>query len=188
MEPYELGVYRVGDTISKLALQCDGCMTDFISGNLCIHTLIYKPTPQMQSDANVDMHGLRLGVFARHNMMALAVKPGKLPWHDSYFTPHLSADENLPANIPFDADFGLTAFHFLIDSCDGRILQIKPFSLSAHFSNYLINCIYTLKEEEFDAEEYAATISYIQQRYSAHELGTSLKQDYFRLNPYKNNP
>lgn len=182
-DPYELGVFRVNDCIPPLAIQADGCIADFVGGTLHINTLVYRPSVTMQSNADVDKNGFRLGVYTYQNAVMLAVKAGKLPWQDAPYTPHLTAAENLPENTPFPNGCGLAACHLLIDSSDGRILQLKSFSLTAHFSNHLINAIYTLKRETFRYPEYAATVARIQKRYSPRELGTAVNQDSFRFLP-----
>ena len=186
MEPYELGVFRVGDCIPPLAIHANGCMATFISGTLFLYTLVYRSNNSLLSAADVLTNGLRLGLYAYDNVMMFALKVGALDWQDAPYTPHLDVESELPANNPFPKGYGMSANHILVDSFDGRILQIKPFVLSTRFSNYLINTIYTLKQEPFNRSGYAATVNYIQQCYSPRELGLRVAQDYFHLPPHTN--
>ena len=183
MEPYELGVFRVGDSIPPLAIQKDGCIISCVGGALHINTLVYRPRPSMLADADIDRNGMRLGIYIYRDVMMMALKLGNLPWQDAPFTPHLESAEDLPKNELLPKGEGLLSYHLLIDSSEGRILQIKPFVLSSHFSNSLINAIHTLMEAPFDYGEYLATLCDIQRRYSPRELGMQLRQDYFHLPP-----
>lgn len=183
MEPYELGAFHVGDCIPPLAIHRDGCVINFIGGVLHINTLVYRPQSTLQDKADIGKYGMRLGIFTCQNAMILALKLGNLPWQDAPFTPHLTQEEDLPENNPLPNGDGLVAYHLLIDSAEGRILQINPFVLSSHFSNSLIDAIYTLKKDPFDQDKYVSTLNDIQRRYSSQDLGTRFSSDYFRLPP-----
>ncbi len=183
MELYEHGVFRVGDCISPLATHGNNCMVDFVGGNLLIHTMVYRPQSELKELADIDKNGLRLGVCTYRNAMMMAVKVGDLPWQDAPYTPHLTLAEDLPENNLLSSEEGLVACHLLVDSSEGRILQINPFGISSHFSNYLINTIWALKKEPFDRDEYVSTVKDFQMHYSPRDVGVRLSKDYFRLPP-----
>lgn len=184
MKIFDPKALRCGDCVPHLAIHTNGSMATFIGGTLHLCSLVHYPDNSLLSSVDVDKHGLRLGVYTYDNVMMLAFKAGNTGWQDAPYSPHLDHDSELPKNTPFSSGSGLPAQHLLINSSNGQILQISsPFTLSAHFSNYLINAIHTLKQEPFNYNNYLATIAYIQQRYSSHELGVSIAQDYFKLPP-----
>ena len=183
MDSYNLSVLRVGHCIPSMAIQADGCVALFLGETLCIFVLIDRPDPSILRDADVARFGIRLGMFTYGNTVMLAVKPGNLPWHDAPYSPHLSMEGDIPFAGPFAPGTGMVSYYFLVDSSDGRILQIKPFVLSNHFSNSLISALNQLKEQPFDLHEFRATVDDIQRRYSPRELGTTVSQDRFRLEP-----
>lgn len=183
MHPYKLGVFREGDCIPPMAIQRDGLMVNFVGGLLQISTLVYSPSEHLKHMANVHENGIQLGISTYQDVLQLTVKLGSLPWQDAPYSPHLQDEADLPRNIPVPSGGGLAASHLLVDSADGRILQVVPFVLSNYFSNCLISAVHQLKHMPFDSAEYFRKVADIQSRYSPRELNKLPGTERFHYSP-----
>lgn len=171
-------VYRLGEKHPELAVKQNAAGIDIIDKRLVITVCVYKPTTSMLKAAKISENGLKLGIFCYRDVIAMAIKPGDLPWNDTFINPHLLPQEDLPARILAEG-YEMGAQYNFVDSSCGLLHEMHVFGLGNKFSNVLINNLNTLKERPFDKNEYDKQVNDIRTRYTAEMMGTKLKQHYF---------
>ena len=98
---------------------------------------------------------------------------------DAPYTPHLSAEENLPKEDGYPEGMGAMMNVLVADGTDGTILHIKPITLSNRFPNDLVKDIWSLKKMPFNYLSYYSEVLELQRKYESKVIGEKLKQSYF---------
>ena len=173
-------LFSVGESYPKLAIKSNCAYVQFWDKHLYIFVFVNRPSGRQLISANTVNNGLKLSAFCYHDTIAIAIKPGNLPWHDAYLTPHCVEPMSLPTKKIAEGS-GVSACYFFVDSSCGRIHEIRAFALSNKFSNYLIDNMNVLLEKEFDINDYQKKIEEIQMRYTPAQIGMVCKQCYFNL-------
>lgn len=101
------------------------------------------------------------------NAMWLTFCFGELNWMEAPYTPHLTAQAEMPGAIQRAcADFMIS----VVDTVDGMVKYCRRFYFSPEFSNAFCSVATTLYNQDFNREEYDELLNLVQQQYSTEEI------------------
>ncbi len=176
-------VIQVGMQFPDFKLEADALFAEIKDNVLFVHSIV--AIPYMSTFQNLDTvaHGLQVSLFTKGSIMEFAVKPGNHNWVACHFSPHMMPPDYNTLPTQYEPGFGMAAVHILVNRNTGTVLNIRPFSLSNHFSNVLVNDYHRLQAMNFSIENFLEEAITMSKIYSAKDIGTKVKQAHFKLKP-----
>lgn len=168
---YNIEVLREGVILPEFIINHDDTILHIKDGFAFLYLVVDAPTPQLVKSLDIINNRLSFAMVPTNTFIDVCVQVGNGIWMDTAVKPDL--EQGLCPLFEKGTGMGMTCM--VVDGSDGRILQMRTFSLSTEFSNQLATHFNTLLENPCTGTEYLMSVAQLHDKFSAQELAQMAK-------------
>lgn len=163
---YNIQVLQEGVILPEFITNRDDTIMHIKDGFAFLYLVVDAPTPQLVKSLDIINNRLSLAMVPTNTFIDFCVQVGNGIWMDAVVRPN-PGESLCPL---FEKGSGMCMTCLVIDGSDGRILQMRTFSLSTKFSNQLAARFNNLLEKPCTNAEFVTNVVQVQNAFSPQEL------------------